>query len=893
MQGKETIFKVAIAAYFHDIGKFAERAQIPDKQDPDKIYVGFHIIKNFISQYESKYLPFHNGKHTHKHALFTAAFIDHIEKLLPKEFNAENWGLEDSFIELAACHHKPDSALQWIIAIADRVSSAFEREKFENYNKEIDVKQFRNTRLVPLLENISFDEKVDKKLPEEYNYFYPLKELNPHNIFPQKKDAQHEADLSHEYNNLFFEFINALEKLEHRNNIPLWFDHFDSLFMIYASNIPAATVGYLPDTSLYDHSKTTSALATALYLYHEHTSFNIESIKDYEIPKFLIIQGDFYGIQKFIFSEVATTTYAAAKLLRGRSFQISLISELIAHMICEELNLTPASVIFNAAGQFTIIAPNIQSAKEKLIAIEKNINEWFFKNFYGESSFGIIFQEASCNDFINKEDDKRYDELWEKIKRKLAIKKFQKIDIEEYGGVISGYLDSFDNTLDKKLCPFCGKRPSSKECENDPLLGDVKSSCKICRDQIFIGKNLVRSYRIAVLDSNADIKGDKLMEPLLGKYQILFIKEDDKENKVNVFIKHEQLKKYWDISLPSESVPIAKDIAVKWINAYIPKYSEEDEEELRFYISDENDKDKNELRIAIQHRDPKTFNHIAFASLKRAKTNGHYTLEGIEALGILKADIDNLGKIFAKGFKNKNLSKSAFLSRQINTFFSFYIPFLLNTNKEFKNIYTVFAGGDDLFMIGPWNTIIKFAKYIADKFKNYVCNNENITMSIGIALCRPNEPVYVYAENSEAALKASKSVEGKNSITIFNETVSLKDEFAKLQNLKMKFQEWLDKNYINNAMLFRFNHFIKDAQKENDIINKKVKNIKLPDIDALRWRALFKYTITRNVAQDPKFKESDRKNAIEEVEVVGRWLSEYGAKLKIPLWQLIYEKRKI
>ena len=33
----------------------------------------------------------------------------------------------------------------------------------------------------------------------------------------------------------------------------------------------------------------------------------------------------------------------------------------------------------------------------------------------------------------------------------------------------------------------------------------------------------------------------------------------------------------------------------------------------------------------------------------------------------------------------------------------------LKNSEEFKDIYTVFAGGDDLFLIGPWNKIVDFA----------------------------------------------------------------------------------------------------------------------------------------------------------------------------------------
>jgi CRISPR-associated protein Csm1 len=334
MQGN--IYKIAIAAFMHDIGKFAERGNL-------------NVSQEFLNNNAHLYQPYYNNQYTHKHAVYTAAFIDYVETLLPKEFNKNNWGIGDPFINLAAGHHKPETSLQWIIAIADRVSSGFDRNEFEDYNKGIGVQDYKKTRLLTIFEGISIDGKWRADTLDSYHFRYPLKELSPENIFPKNKDEFRTLDseeASKEYNELFFNFIASLEKLSHRNNIPLWFDYFDSLFMIYASYIPAASTGkVVPDVSLYDHSKATAALATAIYLHHlQNGSMEIEKVKDYEDKKFLIVTGDFYGIQNFIFAEGGSTNKASAKLLRGRSFAVSLISELAADMLCREIGLTTASM---------------------------------------------------------------------------------------------------------------------------------------------------------------------------------------------------------------------------------------------------------------------------------------------------------------------------------------------------------------------------------------------------------------------------------------------------------------------------------------------------------------------------------------------------------------------
>lgn len=75
----DNIYKIAIAGFLHDIGKFAERGEM-------------EVAPEFLNTYANLYQPFFDNRHTHKHAVYTAAFIDHIEKNLPKEFNKKKLG---------------------------------------------------------------------------------------------------------------------------------------------------------------------------------------------------------------------------------------------------------------------------------------------------------------------------------------------------------------------------------------------------------------------------------------------------------------------------------------------------------------------------------------------------------------------------------------------------------------------------------------------------------------------------------------------------------------------------------------------------------------------------------------------------------------------------------
>ncbi len=866
----DTVYKIAIAGFLHDIGKFAERADMP-------------VSNEYINSNAGLYQPYYQHHYTHKHAVYTAAFIEEYEKYLPQQFNKAGWGLGDSFVNLAAGHHKPDTPLQWIIAIADRISSGFDRKEFEDYNQEIKVRDYIKTRLLTLFEDISLNDNRREDSLDSFQYRYPLLEVSPKNIFPSNISEYRVLDekkARKEYGTLFYAFVDSLKALYHKEAISLWFEHFENLFMIYTSHIPAATVGkIIPDVSLYDHSKTTAALAPTIYLYHAASNtLDVDHIKNEGDYKFLLINGDLYGIQDFIFTAGGSTGRATAKLLRGRSFYVSLISELAADMLCREIGIPTSSIILNAAGKFTIIAPNTETAKIAIDKVEGAINKWLIDNFYGESSLGISFVEASCNDFVSG----RFPELWDKLQSAIDRKKFSKFNLSKYGGPISNYLDSFNNELERPLCPFCGKRPSHKDAFVVLSKEEKECSCKICHDHIYIGAHLVKEEKIAITTPNAELKGDKLLEPILGRYQLSF----DVSGRLNEMAISGNLLKYWDIGITKEDKNrISKEVTAKFINGYVPKYEEDDNYDDRLIAGKKKEKTKLELIESIKEGVPKTFLHIAKSSLNF--TDRPESFKGIEALGVLKSDVDNLGFIFSYGIKHEKqtLSRLATLSRQLNNFFTLYLPYLLSTDKRFKDVYTVFAGGDDLFLIGPWNRIIELASLINKSFREYTCQNKDITISTGISINKPGDPIRVLAKQSDDSLYQSKS-RGKDRITVFWEDAAWKD-FDELERIREIIEKWLTDGIVNNAMLYRFNDLVEMVKKEKELIG--LKNIKLEDMECLKWRSKLKYSVIRNVGK--RFKGNEKDMAVEEVLKSVLWLDTYVGSLKIPLWQILYNNR--
>ena len=155
--------RVAFAALLHDLGKFAQRAQIK-------------LLKDKLDAHLTLYCPFNKqgGFHSHQHAAYTGVAFDEIEKYCPDLINQSMYPFisrdtdsksTNSLINAAAAHHKPDTFLQWIIATADRVASGFEREEFEKYNQMNDElngkratgKNHYQARLLTLFEQIGLE----------------------------------------------------------------------------------------------------------------------------------------------------------------------------------------------------------------------------------------------------------------------------------------------------------------------------------------------------------------------------------------------------------------------------------------------------------------------------------------------------------------------------------------------------------------------------------------------------------------------------------------------------------------------------------------------------------------------------------------------------------------
>lgn len=860
-----TLLKISLAGLMHDIGKFAAAGNM-------QLPAGYQSNNAALFQRTNK-----DHKYTHIHALYTAAFIEHpeIKPYLPAELNDPKWGIGDCFINCAAMHHKPESALQEIITVADCLSSGIDRQDYSEGQGSLDYRDYQRVRLVPILEKLSTDGQAHAQYKDSFSYYYSLERLSADSIFPKaSKTLPPRKDAKHEYADLFNNFLGILKSgtfLEYP--IELWIECFDSLLMLFMSAIPADRGGSkIPDISLYEHSRGTAALAAALFQYHQgNNSLQSKSIREGKEKKFLMISGDFYGIQSFIFGGYGDTHKYRSKMLRGRSFAVSLYSELAADLICRRLGLTFLSLVFNAAGKFTIIAPNTRHVKDALDSVEDEINEWMVREAsYGETTIGISSLAVRADDFSGG----RYQFLQEELGNRIEEKKHRRFSLNKFGGKIDGYLERIS---EHGLCSLCGRKPADIDAEEDSYLfgGQSISVCSLCRDQIFLGTNCVKAGRILQIiaaDDKYNKKGNGLKLPAFGVYQVAFNAARGSEQGLIV----PGVLRCWQFIDPeTEEINYQKG-AFKYSAGYVPLYQEDDKYDDRLSNRDE---------MAVGN--PITFTHLS----QKAKRNSGEELVGIEALGVLKADIDNLGSLFSDGLPHDSytFSRISTLSRQINSFFCVYLPHLLAKEPQFRYSYTVFAGGDDLFLIGPWPVMSDLARFISKRFSEYVCLNPGVHLSASVSVHKDKTPLDRFAMLAEEALEHAKEGD-KNAINIFSKTVSF-SQLPAIDGARQHLEDWLRKGWLSRGQLYRLNEFIVMAEKEGRILSNECEAVPMRLLRSLRWRGLLLYVLERNVGLS--LNEKDRQVVLREVSTkLVSWLEDFRGNFKIALWELLYRERR-
>lgn len=778
-----------ISALLHDIGKFYQRAT--DFNQTHSKYSG-----DFIDKYKDSF----------ENPTLIKELVTHHHELQshPKE-NPET--IEDKDIQ----------NLAWLVDKSDNISSG------ERGDKEGDGSRYVLMNSIFNSVNIGDEFESAKK--------YKFNNLNqaPQNLFPQDDLINEKLDYTEYWN----EFIAEFEKLFSGKKVNL--DSLYSLIQKYCWCVPSDTTTDKPDISLADHLKTTCAISACAFKYHEETDWEKSKVQNTNTEKYCLVAGDISGIQNFIYSVASLDTKGLSKRLRGRSFKIAALSEIISLDILRALDLPNMCKLMSAGGMFYLLIPNTEKSisilSEKIIKFQNKLLD----EFNGELSVSIAHIPLNDEGFKKE----CFGEKLQEVKDKLNERKLQK-----FSSIFSQGPKLFNmNYKGHGTCSVCDTNPGTIP------FGDG-FVCRSCEEEETLGDKLANNYKW----ENDDLKTNNnyfVISREKGDFKLLdyFIDIVPKEEvpDYNPIIAYNMTD--YDIieDCPCSFFPYA---------GYIPIWK--DEELL------ETEKLGEDFSKGFV---PKSFSAIACSG------------EGHDLLGVLRADVDNLGLIFSAGLgENASISRISTLSSMLNLFFTRIVTDIIT--KDYKNVYISYCGGDDLMLMGYFDDIINLANEIRLKLSKFVCGNPNITISAGIGTYKAKTPVAITSRQTGDLLELSKN-EGKNSLTVFDTTISW-DYFTDIEYIKdIMIKELNKEKEFSTSFLYRL------LEYKNMYDN--FKNYKLVE-DSLYLPKLA-YDIARNF----KYKNGKYKVFLEEdtKEFLDDLLNTdiYWKNLKLPITWAAYKNR--
>jgi CRISPR-associated protein Csm1 len=128
----------------------------------------------------------------------------------------------------------------------------------------------------------------------------------------------------------------------------------------------------------------------------------------------------------------------------------------------------------------------------------------------------------------------------------------------------------------------------------------------------------------------------------------------------------------------------------------------------------------------------------------------------------------------------RSAARTATLSESLTLFFGGWLDQICAAEPFTNKVYVLYAGGDDLLIIGAWHVIPLLAARIAHDFHLYTGKNPSVHLSAGISIVGAKEPLYAAVEAANKALKKAKQYPtpynaAKNAINFLDKVVDWSD----------------------------------------------------------------------------------------------------------------------
>jgi len=494
-----------------------------------------------------------------------------------------------------------------------------------------------------------------------------------------------------------------------------------------------------PDISLFDFIRVATAYAVCL------------EKKDNEKQTFILLGGAIAGIQKYLYDIISK---GAAKLLKGRSFYLQLLTDSLVERLLQRLDLSPCNVLYASGGGFYVLASNTQTVRDEFVKFSQEASNQLFEKHKTQ----LFIDLAMSKPFDGNQSP---DAVWDELMTTLATTRLKR-------------LSSSTDLRDKFLgfSEFGGTKERDEITNQEILDGEPvarineQKVLQITKKQVELGRNL-RQTKV-VVSSSAEIAIDGVFS-----LQDAFGTTHHFPNAIAQANSVVGLKKA--LNQPSGNIPFL----FYGGNDFPAFNTREDWDDDTYYPGE-----------------PKPYDHLAQG-------------EGFDRLGVLRMDVDGLGSIFSEQMASPqyplNFARYVAVSRSFDWFFKGYLNTLWGKHPGLSDrTVIIYSGGDDLFIVGRWKESLEFAKVIRKEFRRWVCGNPALSISGGMALVTGKFPLMQAAKLAEDAEDAAKKYtfkngKAKNAFTFLDMPLQWDIEFELVEKMKNDLVTLLRSSELNKS----------------------------------------------------------------------------------------------
>ncbi len=704
------IWKAALAGLLHDIGKLGQRArEVGTGGRRDHASIGDAFVARYVPQpWQQALAPvgWHHG--------------DPDQPQRPLELPVNIVRLAD---RLSAGERISPPCPTCRSTKTDRVGAeTFRCEHGHTFPYELPP------QLIPVLDRISHPPSPR---------FFGLQPLCLHEAVVFPRDPLAPAAQENAYQNLWKRLTDEMRALQqvHQTAEPDLATYVESVLALlqkYTWCVPSAFYYDVPDVSLYDHSRTTAALAAVLTRTFGQNEGVVGRLLDKthgdpaswpeEPPVAGLLAGDLSGIQTFLYD--LHDPKGAAALLRARSFYLQMLTETVARWILRQLDLPVTNILYVGGGTFTLIVPPVLGLDVDELACQ--VNEVLFQAHQGALYMALAHVALVPRDFASgKPGDQesrlvqRMRELHEKLRKKknkrfaeLPAASLRKLfEPQGEGGGAEG------------VCSVCGLESANLVEEEETRW------CPRCTAFRELGRDLRRAQYLLLREVDSVSLPP---EPTWSHVLRAFGAEVEVYENFPRADNHRSV--LWMLTDEPKGLKFQPRQALvrKFIVNTVPLRREGEDLPKEY---------QTEVNVgAIKH----------FGVLARQSKGAPY-------LGVLRMDADNLGRLFAQGLgPYHTLSRYASLSFSLSLFFEGWVGQKAAwLSQDGERLYAVYSGGDDLFFAGSWDAVLELAQHVRSDFRRFVGGGQP-SVSGGLVLVHDKYPLYLAAHKAGEAEDQAK-----------------------------------------------------------------------------------------------------------------------------------------